>query len=307
MTAVAATTSIRRFARRRPLTLFFLFVFGLGYPLMLVPILAGWGADPVGALPGGMPLNTEVLASLGLVLLVLLPAPLVVTALEGGRPAVAALLRRVAQWRFGLGWWVLILVALPLGTVLLSLALGDSFGSPSLAVLGDELVGTVVAVLLIQIIEETAWAGFVQTRLERRYGFYLAALLTAIPFAAIHLPLQVIYQGFAPVGLATTFGMLIAFGFVFRAYLGLVMRGAANSVLAVAVAHSIFNRANNPDGIAADLLDGSHRTVAALIVNLVVVVVLGIAMRGRTGRAERERLDAASGERPPAAGGEAGA
>ena len=33
------------------------------------------------------------------------------------------MLRRVARWRFGLGWWVLVLVALPLGTVLLSLAL----------------------------------------------------------------------------------------------------------------------------------------------------------------------------------------
>jgi len=299
MTAAAAGTSIRRFARERPLTLFFLLVFGLGYPLMLVPILARWGAEPVGALPGGMPLNTEVIASLILVLLVLLPVPLVVAALEGGRPAVTALLRRVTRWRFGLGWWVLVLVALPLGTVLLSLALGDSLRSPSLAVLGNELLGMVVAVVLIQIIEETAWAGFVQTRLERRYNFYLAALLTAIPFAAIHLPLQVIYQGFAPVGLTTTFGMLIAFGFVFRAYLGLVMRGAANSVLAAAVAHSMFNRANNPDGIAADLLEGSHRTVAALMVNVVLVLVLGVALRRRTTRAERKRLDAASGEPGP--------
>jgi len=299
MAAAAAGASIRRFARERPLTLFFLLVFGLGYPLMFVPILGGWAAVPLGTLPGGLQVNTEIVASLILVLLVLLPAPLVVTALAGGRPAVAALVLRATQWRFGLGWWALIVLALPLGTVLLSLALGDSFRSPSLAVLGDELVGVAIALFVIQIIEETAWAGFLQPRLERRYGFYLAALLTAIPFAAIHMPLQVIYQGFAPLGLATTFGMLVAFAFVFRAYLGLVMRGAGNSVLAVAVAHTMFNRSNNPDGIAADLLDGSHRMTAVLIMNVVLTLALGIALRRRTSRAERERLDAASGEAPP--------
>ncbi|MGE0442092.1 MAG: lysostaphin resistance A-like protein [Gemmatimonadales bacterium] len=294
MSSAAAGPSLRRFARERPITLFLLIVFGLGYPLMFVPILAHWGAEPLGTLPGGLELNTEVIASLALVLLVLLPAPLIVTGLEGGRPAMAALWRRATQWRFGLGWWALVLAALPLGTVLLALALGDTFRPPSLTGLADEFVAIVVALVLIQIIEETAWAGFLQTRLERRHGFYLAALLTAIPFAAIHMPLQVIYQGFDPRGMATTFGMLTAFAFVFRAYLGLVLRGAGNSVLAVALAHTMFNRSNNPGGIAADLLDGSHRVGAVLIMNVALVLVLGVALRKRTSRAERARLDAAT-------------
>jgi membrane protease YdiL (CAAX protease family) len=34
--------------------------------------------------------------------------------------------------------------------------------------------------LLINLWEEAAWAGFLQTRLERRHNFFLAALLTGI-------------------------------------------------------------------------------------------------------------------------------
>ena len=37
--------------------------------------------------------------------------------------------------------------------------------------------------------EETAWAGVMQTRLERRHNIFVAAVLTAIPFGFIHLPL----------------------------------------------------------------------------------------------------------------------
>jgi membrane protease YdiL (CAAX protease family) len=59
----------------------------------------------------------------------------------------------------------------------------------------DVLAGAVsvlIALLVIHLWEETVWAGFMQTRLERRHSLPVAALLTAVPFAAIHLPLQLI-------------------------------------------------------------------------------------------------------------------
>jgi uncharacterized protein len=42
---------------------------------------------------------------------------------------------------------------------------------------------------LVNLWEETAWAGVVQTRVERRHNIFAAAALTAVPFGFIHLPL----------------------------------------------------------------------------------------------------------------------
>jgi len=68
---------------------------------------------------------------------------------------------------------------------------------------------------------------------------------------------------------------------VVRSYFGLVKRGAATSLLAVGVAHTIFNRSNNSDGIAARLLEGSHRQLAALIATALLTIVLGVIQRRR--------------------------
>jgi Type II CAAX prenyl endopeptidase Rce1-like len=58
---------------------------------------------------------------------------------------------------------------------------------------------------VVNIWEETAWAGVVQTRLERRHSLLTAALLTAVPFAFTHWPLAFLGEvtvGSAAVGLA---------------------------------------------------------------------------------------------------------
>jgi Type II CAAX prenyl endopeptidase Rce1-like len=46
----------------------------------------------------------------------------------------------------------------------------------------------VINLILVNLWEETAWAGVMQTRLERRHNIF-AAVLTALPFGFIHLPL----------------------------------------------------------------------------------------------------------------------
>jgi hypothetical protein len=66
---------------------------------------------------------------------------------------------------------------------------------------------------------------------------------------------------------------------------GLVMRGAANSLLAVGLTHTTFNRSNNATGIAALLLDGTHRQAAVLLATALLIVLLGVMLRRRTGQA----------------------
>jgi hypothetical protein len=74
----------------------------------------------------------------GLSILVLFPAALLITALEGGRPALRELFARMLRWRVGIVWWVFALLALPTTTVLLAVAFGDSLHLPGPRVLAGE-------------------------------------------------------------------------------------------------------------------------------------------------------------------------
>ena len=79
------------------------------------------------------------------------------------------------------------------------------------------------------------------------------------------------------------------------AEVGAVVRGAANSVLLAAVTHTFFNRSNNADGLAADILTGTQRQEAALLTALLLtaVLVMVLARRHRLSRTYRQCLDAA--------------
>ncbi|MHB1329167.1 MAG: CPBP family glutamic-type intramembrane protease [Gemmatimonadales bacterium] len=283
---------LRGLARRHPIVLYLTIVFGLGYPLMLLPVLADCGIIPGASLPALVGLDLERAAALMMVLLALFPAALIVSGLEGGRPAVAALLRRMLIWRIGVGWWALVLLVLPTLTIALAVAMGDTLRQPTVAILRNELVGIAVGFLLVNLWEGASWAGFLQTRLERRHNLYLAAALTAVPFAAIHMPLQLLTGTPSPAELAAHFLLLSVLGILIRSYLGLVMRSARDSLLAVGIAHTMFNRSINNDGIAATLLDGGNRSAAALLATPVVTILIGVVARGRSGVAERARLEA---------------
>jgi membrane protease YdiL (CAAX protease family) len=298
----ARSAGLRALAARHPLASFLAIAFGLAYPLMALVILAQRGVLPGASLPARFGLDLERAASLLMLLLGLCPAAVFVTALEGGRPAVRALFRRTFRWRFGLAWWLVAAAGLPPTTVALAALMGDTLRMPGAGVLAGEALATAVALLLINLWEETAWAGFLQTRLERRHTCLVAALLTAFPFAAIHLPLRVINGTTTPTGLALAFVFLLVLGSVVRPMLALVLRGAGDSILAAGLLHTSFNRSNNVDGIAADLLVGPNRPLAALLASVLLAVAMGLVLRRRLGSAHRRELDAANGARPGRAG-----
>jgi membrane protease YdiL (CAAX protease family) len=262
------------------------------YLLLTVMVLIERGVLPGRDLPDTVGAGMEEAASLVLVL-TLVSSALVITHLEGGRAATTNLLRRAVRWRVPVRWWAVAVLALPVTSLVLALVLGDQFTTPSTSTLGREVVSIAVALLLVNISEETAWAGFLQTRLERRHRFLVASLLTAVPFALVHLPIRVVAREIT--GLEDVVGNLIALliiSAIIRTLLGVVMRGALNSVLLVAVTHTFFNRSNNTDGIVADLVTGEARSLAALLASLMLTVVLCIVMRKRLTRGQRLALDA---------------
>ena len=232
-----------------------------------------------GVLPGG-PLPQEPFA-LGTTLLVMLPAALWVTAVADGRPAVRALLRRAVQWRFGAGWWATVLLALPVLTLAVGVAAGQGLQTADLLpALASGAFSVATAVLLVHLWEETVWAGFFQGRLEQRHGFLPAAALTAVPFAAVHLPLAFIGDlTAARVGLAV--GALFVLGVVMRLLVGATVRGAAGSLLAAGIVHASFNASNNEGNLVDDLLGGGQPSLYAIVAAVLFTAGALVAVRDR--------------------------
>jgi membrane protease YdiL (CAAX protease family) len=260
---------------RRPLSAFLTLVFGIGWPVLLVPVLADRGVI------GGRQIPVELFA-LGVTWFVLLPAALWVTAVSDGRPAVRRLLGRAFRWRFGV-WWPLVLLGLPVLTIIVGLALGGSLTTAGvLGVLARGAVSLVTAVLLIHLWEETAWAGFLQTRLEQRHGLFVAALITAPPFAAIHFPLLLIGEtSLSPVLVGAA--KLLVLAVAMRLMLGVFLRGTG-SLLAVGLLHGVYNASNNQGGLVDGLLAGADQNLAAPVALVLLTGGVAIVLRVRAGR-----------------------
>jgi uncharacterized protein len=283
---------LRSWVVRHPVTAFLVLAFGLAYPVMALPILADHGVIADGWMSAFSGLDTERIASIFLVFLALLPATAVVTWAVDGRDGVRSLAGRALRWRIGLGWWLLILTGLPAITLAGAVAMGDTFRPvdvvPFVAI---QVTGLLVNLILINIIEETSWAGHVQSRLQRTHGLVVAAALTAVPFALVHMPLHFIGD-FSLGSLTAALVTLLIVCTLVRILLGGVLRGTG-SVLAVAVTHTMFNRSNNEEGIVAGLVDGDARKLAGLL----AVIVLGVLVATVTRRSARVDRAAPEGSR----------
>jgi membrane protease YdiL (CAAX protease family) len=275
----------RRLVVRRPLTTFL--VLGLSGAYLLSFI---WGLAYHGVIPGGGVADTLHIApdevTGVLVMLPVFSAALFVMWATGGQLAMRRLLRRTFHWRVGIGWWLTILLALPTLTVGLALLMGDNLRSVDVtSLLFSQLALLLINFVVTNLWEETGWTGLLQTRLEERHNWFVAAMLTAIPFAAIHLPLQFFLgEPVTPISLAIAFGAYLLLCMLFRPLLAVVRRGTGDSLFLVALQHSVFNRTANENGIAATLLTGDARGISLLISVVLITVVTAVLMRSRLSR-----------------------
>jgi uncharacterized protein len=256
-------SAFTRFARRHPITAFLLGALGIGVPLLAFPFIVGLPSEPF-----------LLLLNYG----ALLGSALVVTRAAGGPGAVRRLLSRVLIWRFGLARWAMIVLAVPLLTLAVGAASGTleapADGWPWLT--ATYLFGTfITGALILNLWEETAWGGFVQSRLMERHGLLAGSLLTAVPFVAIHVPLL-----FAPgwtwreVGVA--FAVLAAAAPFYRYLIGVHLLDTGGSLLAAGIQHASWNASQK-------LGAGDWPAPVAVIL---LTVALGLARRLRDNRAE---------------------
>ncbi|HET8959912.1 CPBP family intramembrane glutamic endopeptidase [Nocardioides sp.] len=265
-------------ARRRPLTVFLLLAYGIGWPALMVPVVSDLPAEPF---------------LLVLLYLALLGPALLVTRWADGPGAIRRLLGRTLIWRFGVGRWLVVVLAMPLLTLALAACTGtlEAPGRGWAFEAGFYLFNTLVfGALVANLWEETAWGGFVQTRLMARHGLLIGSLLTAPLFALIHVPLQL---GGGATRTEAAYGILVVFlGAPFYRYLlGMHLMDTGGSILAIAVQHAAWNASGNLDAVR-----GEWQVVAAA-----VLLTFLVAAR----RAARPGVDAPRGlaeERLAAAG-----
>ncbi|MFE4543889.1 CPBP family intramembrane glutamic endopeptidase [Arthrobacter sp. NPDC056727] len=245
----------------RPVAAFLVIAIGLTWAALILSIaLLG------NALPG-------ILAEL----LILMGTAVLVTAATDGKPGVRALFRQTVRWRAGTGWYVAAVLALPVLTVLVAAATG-TFRQPAdgwAPVAGAYLLNTlVIGALLGNIWEELAWTGVVQRRLMERHGMAAGSLLTAVPFALIHVPLAFADKGFTGTPwseAAVAWGVLLVFAPLFRLLVGIAYLGTGQSLLIVALLHASFNASEQSK---LPVFDGAWQQIAAATLLLVVLVLL---------------------------------
>jgi len=284
---VGKPPTLRAWTARRPVTAFLLLAFAIAYPVMALPALAEHGVISDAWMPQLPGVGTERIASVLLVFVALVPAALWVTWAVDGPDGVRSLVRRMFRWEIGARWWLVVLTGLPTLTMTFALLMGDSFTPVEVApFVAAQLAGLLVNLVLINMWEETAWSGVVQTRLERRHGIVAAALLTAVPFALAHMPLQFIGT-FTTASLAASLVALLIICALVRIMIGVVLRGTRDSILAVAVLHTTFNRSNNDEGVVAALTQGDARGLAGLLAVVVLTVAIAMVSRRRSIRSAR--------------------
>jgi uncharacterized protein len=284
----APSSTLRRLVARHPVVAFLVMGYTLAWTIQLAAFQLG--------------LSLRLLSSLSMIFGLALPAFLV-TAATGGKAGVRDLLSRCLRWRVGIHWYLLALFGLLVATLLVASVF---LGLAPLRTLVEKwplfftmfLPEILIAFLLIQLWEETAWTGFMQDTLQERHGPLLASLMVAPAFALGHLMINLLEQP-----------LIFAFVFVaVQAVIGLFLRvaimwlynGAGRSVLIVALFHSAFNSATGSGGMRfiGELISGPEAQWVALVVLVVVAVVVAVLTRDRLAYAPER-----TAPRPAEAGG----
>ncbi|ABK04852.1 Abortive infection protein [Arthrobacter sp. FB24] len=227
-------------------------------------------------------------------LLVLLGTAVLVTAAAEGRAGVRRLFAGVVRWRVAAGWYVIALLALPVLTLLTAVVTGTlrEPGSTWASTAGLYLLkAVVIGALLGNVWEELAWAGVVQRRLMDRKGVLAGSLLTAVPFALIHLPQAFAQRGFAATpwaDVALSWAVLFGFAAIARYLLGMVFVGTGGSILVLGLLHGSMNASQGMDTV-----DWWQFIPAVVVLTAAVAAYLAVRSRttgqGSSGHALRRR------------------
>lgn len=183
-------TTIRTFLRTHPLATYFLLTFGIS-----------WGGVLLVVAPQGIPGTTEQTDRLFLyVYLAMLAGPSVagvlLTGLVHGRAGLGDLLSRLLRWRVGARWYAVALLAAPLLTLVVLLALSLLSGEflPGIFASDDRgslLMFGIAVGLGAGFFEELGWTGFATPALRRHHSVLATGLIVGVLWGAWHFLVNV--------------------------------------------------------------------------------------------------------------------
>ena len=272
VTLASADGSERQsFVRRHPRLAFATIAIGVTWAVQLTFLALGWPLFP----------------AMVVELVTLAATATVITRSVSGGAGVRRLYAGVLRWRFGVRWWAAVLTVVPIATVAVAGAAGTLQGPAEgwgLEALQYVFLAVVFGALLGNMWEELAWTGFFQAELTDRHGLLKGALITALPFGLIHLPLAFEADGLGGTSLpdlAITWSLLLLVAPFLRYLIGLVHQRTGRSLVAVAVLHGSFNAAG-----AMTLATGGWEYLVGTV--LVTPVVTWVATRSGGGRSARD-------------------
>ncbi len=188
----------------------------------------------------------------------------ILTFAKGGWSGLGALYARLFRWRFGLQWYALLFVGIPLTGYLISRVTGSharyDLRSPAL----------VLGLLLNELIlgpfgEELGWRGFALPRLLRRFSPLVASLILGAIWGVWHVP------SFFVSGLPQANDALPVFlgGALCLAVLATwIYLHTGGSVLSVALFHYMVNLALDMFGMPMPALTAVAAVTAVLVILL---------------------------------------
>jgi len=225
--------------RRHPVLAGFVLMFACTWPIDL------WAAaDSHGWTSWSVPPVLPLLVGYGFVV-----ASLVMTGIVSGRAGIRALLRQFLVWRFGLAWYVVVLIGpavVDLVAIALHVLVGGAppdFSQPFARQVTGSSLGLWALLPIFFLFgvltngEEIGWRGYALPRLQERYGALLASVVIGVVWALWHVP------KFLTVGSAQDYSFwlylldTIAKAIIFT----WVYNRTGNSLLSVTLLHASLN------------------------------------------------------------------
>ena len=271
-TSQSATSSpLMRFIKRHPLGAFFVLAFAGAWIISLPFLLARNG---FGLLPLTLPL--QVLPGLDLFTIGAFTGPtlaaVIVTAVTLGRTGLRQLLRRIGQWRVGIGWYLLALLGYPLLYVGMGIITLGRTSQPTLLAQWSLLFTVYLPSLVVNLIstmgEEMGWVGYALPNLQQRIAPLLSAVTLGVLWSLWHLPAFFVIDALGPFSIVG-FALFIVLATGVRITWTWIFNKTKGSVIIIALLHASSN------GTTIDL---SHRlpmvppTAILLFLGLLVVV-----------------------------------
>ena len=282
--------------KRRPLTAYFIFAFGLMW-LFAVP-LAFSRNQGIGVLP------YDLSDAIGGVLFLLATfsgptvAALIVTSVTEGRAGMKRLLKRCMQWRVRPHWYLVVLLI----NMMIWLLSYSALMGPQLLVaaathwpllLSTFLPMVAFGIIIPSIAEEPGWRGFAFPRLQERHGPIVASLILGTLHGLWHFP-ALLTINFGPLPFQNMLPFMLTAAFATFIYTW-VYNQTKGSVLLAILLHASSNAASVWLGTLLEesgLHEPSQGMAAYLIstgwINVIayglVALMLVIGTRGQLGR-----------------------